>query len=156
MCQNSNRLGLAERFVQVHASVPGISRSSEAYRKLNCSTERPDHVLTQARPTGDLRSVLRDADMHTGATGNAGAWWNPPASLAIYGRQIGLAIARGCSNRECLRDARHVLCRQAHLQSPQVFARLERSGTPESRLVHFVAEIPSRNLRFFRRSQRGV
>ena len=35
-------------------------------------------------------------------------------------------------------------------------ARLERSGRPESRLVHSAAETLSRNLRFFRRSKRGA
>jgi thioredoxin reductase len=50
VCQNSDRPDLDELFVQVHASVPEISRSVGAYRKLNCSTERPVRVLTQARP----------------------------------------------------------------------------------------------------------
>ena len=46
--------GLAERFVQVHAPVPGISRSIEACRKLNCAMGRPDRVLTQARPASEV------------------------------------------------------------------------------------------------------
>ena len=53
MCQNSNEADLGELFVQIHAFVPGISRSNHACKKLNCSTKQLVRVLTQPQSDPD-------------------------------------------------------------------------------------------------------